>query len=101
MKNQPRVDPVITELIGGVKGSEDETIASSLVGALANVITNASKNVGEQAREACVELLADAFRGSHSGEMPARTGRSTFADEECRNLCPGYRISAIFVGRYT
>ena len=101
MKNQPRVDPVITELIGGVKGSEDEAIASSLVGALANVIVSASKNVGEKAREACVELVADAFRGGHSGEMPVRTGQSIFADRKCRNLCPGYRVSPIFVGRYT
>jgi hypothetical protein len=69
MKNQPRVDPVIVELISGVKGGEDEAITSSLVSALANVIRNASKNVGERAREACIELIADAFRRSCSGEI--------------------------------
>lgn len=66
MKNQPRVDPVVTELIGGVKGADDEAIKSSLVGALANVVRNASKNLGEKAREACAELVGDALRGSHS-----------------------------------
>ncbi|TFK68469.1 ARM repeat-containing protein, partial [Pluteus cervinus] len=64
MKNQPRVDPVVTELISGVKSSE-EAIASSLVHALAKVIKAGSTNVGEKAREACVELVADAFRETH------------------------------------
>jgi hypothetical protein len=64
MKNQPRVDPVITELIVGVRGSE-EGIAGSLVLALANVIDGAGENVGEKAREACVEVVNDAFKEIH------------------------------------
>ncbi|KAG5638049.1 hypothetical protein H0H81_002083 [Sphagnurus paluster] len=64
MKHQPRVDPVITELITGVKGNE-EAIASSLVRALANVIRNAYQNLGEKARDYSVELVADAFREIH------------------------------------
>lgn len=61
MRNQPRVDPVVTELVAGSKNSED-SIAASLVHALAYVVRNAGSNVGEKAREACVELVADAFR---------------------------------------
>ncbi|KAG6844943.1 hypothetical protein H0H87_002276 [Tephrocybe sp. NHM501043] len=64
MKHQPRVDPVIVELITGVKGNDD-AIASSLVRALASVVRNASKNIGEKARESCVELVSDAFREIH------------------------------------
>ncbi|KAF9012742.1 armadillo-type protein [Cyathus striatus] len=64
MQNQPRVDPVITELITGVKSNED-SIASSLVVALARVTKNGSKNIGEKARESCVELVSDAFRETH------------------------------------
>lgn len=64
MKNQPRVDPVITELIAGAK-SNDDSIAASLVTALAYVIRNGSANVGEKAREACIELVAEGFRESH------------------------------------
>ncbi|KAG6896538.1 hypothetical protein C0992_007574 [Termitomyces sp. T32_za158] len=64
MKHQPRVDPVITELITGVKGN-DEAIATSLVRALANVVRSASKNIGEKARESCVELVIDAFKEIH------------------------------------
>ncbi|KAH8103551.1 armadillo-type protein [Cristinia sonorae] len=65
MGNQPRVDPVVTELIAGARGSGEDAIASSLVLALANVVRSADKYVGEKAREACVELVADAFKESH------------------------------------
>lgn len=68
MKHQPRVDPVITELITGAKGNE-EAIAASLVRALANVIRSGSQNVGEKARESCVELVSDAFREIHGGNL--------------------------------
>ncbi|KAF8959922.1 armadillo-type protein [Flammula alnicola] len=65
MKNQPRVDPVVTELITGARGNED-SIATSFVLALSYVLHSASQNVGEKAVESCVELVADAFRESHS-----------------------------------
>ncbi|KAJ4478479.1 armadillo-type protein [Lentinula aciculospora] len=64
MRNQPRVDPVVTELIGGIRTSE-EGIAGSLILALANVIDGAGENVGEKAREACVDVVNDAFKESH------------------------------------
>jgi hypothetical protein len=66
MRSQPRVDPVVTELITGIK-SNDDTIASSLILALANVVKNAAQNLGEKARESCVELATEAFRESHDG----------------------------------
>lgn len=67
MKSQPRVDPVITELITGTR-SHDDGIAASLLMALANVVKSAGPNVGEKAREACVELAEEAFKQNHDGE---------------------------------
>ncbi|KAI0262196.1 ARM repeat-containing protein [Gloeopeniophorella convolvens] len=64
MKHQPRVDPVVTELIAGAKSSEDGT-AGSLVLALSYVIKSAGANVGEKAREASADLVSDAFKESH------------------------------------
>ncbi|KAI0800349.1 ARM repeat-containing protein [Fomes fomentarius] len=64
MKNQPRVDPVVTELVTGAKSNED-TIAASLVLALALVVRSAGSNVGEKAREACAELISESFREPH------------------------------------
>ena len=67
MRSQTRVDPVVTELIGGARGAVDEAIAASHITALASVVRNAGSNVGEKARESCVELVSDAFRESHDG----------------------------------
>jgi hypothetical protein len=72
MRNQPRVDPVITELITGSR-SNDDGIAGSVILALANVVRNAGQNVGEKAREACVELVSDAFKNDHDGEWVWRS----------------------------
>jgi len=66
MRNQPRVDPVVTELITGARGSED-TIATSYVQALANVLKNASQNIGDKVRESSIDLVSDAFREPCSG----------------------------------
>jgi len=64
MKHQPRVDPVVTELITGAK-SNDDAVAGSLVLALSYVIKKAGANVGEKAREASLELALDAFKEPH------------------------------------
>nr|ODN81184.1 50S small subunit ribosomal protein L19 [Cryptococcus depauperatus CBS 7841] len=60
MKYQPRVDPLITELIGGVQ-SGDNDIAPSMANALAAVCTTAGKNIGVAAKASIVELIEDAF----------------------------------------
>lgn len=68
MKSQPRVDPVITELIAGARTSDD-TIGSSYINSLARVVKSAGDNVGQKAREACLELVEDAFKESHDGNV--------------------------------
>jgi HEAT-like repeat len=67
MRNQPRVDPVITELLTGVKNNDDG-ISSSLILALSHVVRSGGANVGEKCKESCVELISDAFRESHDGK---------------------------------
>ncbi|OBZ65071.1 hypothetical protein A0H81_14934 [Grifola frondosa] len=64
MRSQTRVDPVITELISGVKVNDD-AIAGSLILALAHVVESAGASVGEKAREGCAELVADSFKEIH------------------------------------
>ncbi|KAG1731829.1 armadillo-type protein [Suillus paluster] len=68
MRSQPRVDPVVTELITGARSS-DEEIAASFVLALSNVVKSASAHggIGDKARESCIELVNDAFRETHEG----------------------------------
>lgn len=68
MKNQPRVDPVVTELIAGSKANE-ESIGASLILGLANVVANASANLGDKSKEACVDLITEAFRENRDGVL--------------------------------
>jgi hypothetical protein len=63
MRHQPRVDPVVTELIASAKSSEG-SISSSMVFSLSKVVASGSQNVGDKAQEACAELIEDAFRQS-------------------------------------
>ncbi|KAF9234000.1 armadillo-type protein [Melanogaster broomeanus] len=76
MRSQPRVDPVVTELIGSARGSEEE-IAASFVLALSYVVRSASVHggIGDKVRETCVELVHEAFRESHEDHyMQAMAG---------------------------
>ncbi|CAK5273992.1 unnamed protein product [Mycena citricolor] len=73
MRNQPRVDPVITELLTGVRTSDDQ-IGASLVLALASVVKNGGQNVGEKAKEACIELLMEQFREPHEDTYAQAVG---------------------------
>ncbi|TFK26296.1 translational activator GCN1 [Coprinopsis marcescibilis] len=74
MKHQPRVDPVITELITTIKASGDDSVVVSLVHALAFVVASASANVGEKAREACLDIVTEAFRGVNSEKYSEAIG---------------------------
>jgi len=65
MKHQPRVDPLITELIGGVRTAEKE-VAPSVVNALAAVCSSAGKNIGAAAKTSIIELVEEAFMGGHN-----------------------------------
>ena len=67
MRSQPRVDPVVTELVTGARSAPEDAIAASLVLALARVVRSGGSNVGEKARDACAELVADAFKEQHEG----------------------------------
>ncbi len=66
MRSQPRVDPVVTELIAGAK-TNDDAIGASHITALAFVVKNAGESMGEKSREACVELVDETFKEAHNG----------------------------------
>ena len=68
MRSQPRVDPVISELLTAIKSSDDTIAASHVIG-LAHVIRNAAANVGEKSRESCIEVVSDAFKDNRDGTL--------------------------------
>ena len=67
MRNQPRVDPLITELIGAARSHED-AIAGSIGAALAGVVASARPHVGATSHEGLLELVMDSYRDTHDGE---------------------------------
>ncbi|KAJ7504446.1 armadillo-type protein [Mycena galericulata] len=73
MRSQPRVDPVVTELVAGVR-SNDDGISSSLILALSNVIKSASQHLGEKARDSCIEFATEALRESHDDNYARSVG---------------------------
>lgn len=66
MKHQPRVDPLITELVGNIRSAEKE-IAPSVVCALAAVCASAGKNIGPAAKASIVDLVEEAFAEPRGG----------------------------------
>jgi len=64
MKHQPRVDPLISELVGAIQSNE-EAVAGSVASALAGAITSARKNVGEASCDALLQLVSECFTDSH------------------------------------
>ncbi|KAF9234813.1 hypothetical protein BU15DRAFT_65366 [Melanogaster broomeanus] len=104
MCSQPRVDPVVIELIGSTRGSEEE-IAASFVLALSYVVWSASVHggIGDRVRETCVELVHEAFRESHEGNYQCFY-ISPYANNQCLSSrrwlgsllpYPGTRVSEI------
>jgi hypothetical protein len=65
---QPRVDPLITELIGGIRAGDGE-IAPSMAGALAAVCASAGNNIGAAARASIIELVEEAFTAGRKGVL--------------------------------
>lgn len=86
MRHQPRVDPVITELITSINSSGDESVTASLLLALAYVVGSARANVGEKARESCIDVASEAFRGVHNGQFSRSLSCLIESDGVCREI---------------
>ena len=95
MKHQTRVDPLITELIGGIRGG-DKDVAASMAQALAAVCSSAGKNIGDAARASIVDLVEDAFLESPGGEhSPGIKHTLTHTTVETYNVAIGKVVSGL------
>lgn len=66
-KPQPRVDPLVTELVGVVRTSEDDATAASVYLGLAKVVSSAKENLGSGSRRLLEEVIEEAFSSEHDG----------------------------------
>ena len=60
-KSQPRVDPLITELTGTARSSQDEKITASVYNGLAHAVDSAKDHVGSASRRALADLIEETF----------------------------------------
>ena len=74
MKHQPRVDPLVTELVGLARSSEKD-VQPSVVSALGAVCQSAAKNIGPAAKAQIVELVEEAFSAGRGESYNQAIGR--------------------------
>ncbi|KAG8988091.1 translational activator of GCN4, partial [Tulasnella sp. 427] len=70
-KSQPRVDPLITELVGVARTSEDDVTATSAYLGLSKVVSSAKENLGSASRRLLEEVIEEAWAGEHDGDFYA------------------------------
>ncbi|BGP36319.1 translational activator of GCN4 [Rhodotorula kratochvilovae] len=63
MQHQPRVDPLVTELVNLV-ASEEGDVRDSVVNGLAATVASGGKNMGEASVSAVVDIISEAFAES-------------------------------------
>lgn len=57
MSLQPRIDPLIAELVNGATGHEEQEVRDAMAGALWQVVLSGGKNIGSAAREQVAEIV--------------------------------------------
>lgn len=61
MTQQPRIDPLVTELVTGARNAEESDLKESMILGLAAVCGSGGKNVGEAAMKNVLEFLEDSL----------------------------------------
>lgn len=64
MAHQPRIDPLITELITGATQSEESELRDSFAVTLPKVITSGGKNISPPIRTSILSFLQDSYSTS-------------------------------------
>jgi hypothetical protein len=83
---QPRVDPLVTELVGSANSSADDGVSFAIVKALCEVFSRAGKLIGELQRTAVLNLIHQILldgRGNCSFKIQTNECRPN-----CVNYCP-------------
>ncbi|KAA1088540.1 translational activator of GCN4 [Puccinia graminis f. sp. tritici] len=68
MKHQPRIDPLIIELLGSIQNSEDKEIRESFVSALSAVVASGAANITEGPMNDIVKLIEEIFHDERHSE---------------------------------
>ena len=66
---QPRVDPLVTELVGAANSSVDDAVKLSIVKAMCEVFSRAGKLVGESQKAAVLDLIHQILQDGRGTEI--------------------------------
>jgi hypothetical protein len=83
MQHQPRIDPLIIELLASIQNSEDKEIRESFVSALSAVVASGAANITEGAMNDIVKLIEEIFRDERHSE-PLALALSTLGSAVAR-----------------
>ncbi|CAN6642317.1 eIF-2-alpha kinase activator Gcn1p [Trichomonascus vanleenenianus] len=56
---QARIDPLVTELISGIKASDDEGVITAMHDALSEIVTKAGKNLTDASKSSLIAFLSE------------------------------------------
>lgn len=59
MAQQPRIDPLVTELVTGARNAEEADLKEAMILGLAAVCSSGGKNIGKAAIKGIVEFLEE------------------------------------------
>lgn len=76
MQHQPRVDPLVTELVNLV-ASEEGDMRDSVVNGLAATVASGGKNMSEASVSSVVDIISEAFAESPKGASSLFLRRET------------------------
>lgn len=66
---QARIDPLVTELINGAKGSTDEGVSVAMHNALSEVVTKAGQNLSAASKDSLVSFIKEQIPEARDGKF--------------------------------
>lgn len=87
MAHQPRIDPLITELLNGISQSEESEVRDSFAATLPKVILSGGKNISPATRASIVSHLEESYAtpGIKGKNIAGCLGRMYIADRHFQN----------------
>lgn len=89
MKHQPRVDPLVTELLGAIRGAEDDEIQESMTSALAAVTCNGGMNISDSVMSSLISFTEETLQAPRHLE-PFANAMARLVSAIAQTKTPGF-----------
>ncbi|KAH9815238.1 armadillo-type protein [Melampsora americana] len=89
MKHQPRVDPLVTELLGAIRGAEDDEIQESMTSALAAATCNGGMNISDNVMSSLLSFAEETLQAPRHLE-PFANAMARLVSALAQTKTPGF-----------